>query len=143
MIFSAYFIVIRKCSVEYRSNQRYNKSLCMQLCLYDPNTISKGHFVPRFRTTSYLDFSLSKKLGLISFICHISLLVLFFFGKLLWWLLWYLKVIYYWNNIMLYRMDREKYYSNRIWFEMPYLLEYWLYRSEIWNTYCIWSFDHV
>ena len=28
-------------------------------------------------------------------------------------------------------------------FKMPYLLEYWLDRSEIWNTYWIWSLDHV
>ena len=33
----------------------------MQLCLYDPNKRSKGHFVPRVGTISYLDFSLSKK----------------------------------------------------------------------------------
>ena len=60
---------------------RYNKSLCTQACLYDPNKISKGHFVPQGGTMSYLEFSLSNKGGgLTSLSCHISLLVYFFFG---------------------------------------------------------------
>ena len=33
------------------------------MCLYDPNKISKGHFVPRGGTMSYLEMSLSKKGG--------------------------------------------------------------------------------
>ena len=61
MIFWALSIVIRKCSIDDRSNHRYNKSLYMQMCLYAPNQISKGHFVPRVGMMLYLEFSLSKK----------------------------------------------------------------------------------
>ena len=56
-----YSFLSRKCSVDYRSTHRYNKSLCMHACLYDPNKMSKGHFVPKGGTMSYLEFSLSNK----------------------------------------------------------------------------------
>ena len=61
-----------KCFVEYRSNHRYNKSLYMQMCLYDPNKISKGHFVPRVGTMSYLEFSLLNKRPMWATVAHLS-----------------------------------------------------------------------
>ena len=66
-----------KFPVDDGSTHRYNKSLCMLVCLYGPNKISKGHFVPRDETMSYLELLFQIR-GLISFSCHIPLLVLFF-----------------------------------------------------------------
>ena len=74
-------IIIRKCSVDYRSAHCCNKSRCMQLCLYDPSKMSKGHFVSRDGMMSYLEFSLSNKGGggLTSFSCRICFYWYYFF----------------------------------------------------------------
>ena len=50
------------------------------MCLYDPNKISKGHFVPRGGTMSYLEISLSKK-GVDIFQLSYSSVGIIFFGE--------------------------------------------------------------
>ena len=50
----------------------------MQVCLYDPNKISKGHVVPRGGTMSYLEFSLSKKGADIFQLSYFSIGIIFF-----------------------------------------------------------------
>ena len=52
------------------------------MCFDDPNKISKGHFLPRVGTMSYLEISLSKKGGGVDMIqLSYSSMVVIFFGE--------------------------------------------------------------
>ena len=78
----------------------YNKSLCMQLCFYDPNKMSKGHFVPKGGAMSYLEiFFLSNK-GDIYLLVVIFLYWYYFFGEP-----FMVKLSYY--NITIFHLKYE------------------------------------
>ena len=55
----------------------------------------------------------------------------------------HVKVISYWNKMFSIISIQNNLIPTGYDFKIPYLLEYWLDRSEIWNTYWVWSLDNV
>ena len=76
--------LIRKCSVDYRSVHRYNKSFCMRACLYDRIRCQKDILYLRVERCRILNFLFQIR-GIDIFQLSYSSIGIFFPGKLLWW----------------------------------------------------------